>query len=77
MNERKPRGISLPALRKNPPSSFVLLSLRDCTDSELNMIDAEMEMMYEGIEMESQGGGKKKKENDPAELRIIAIIQDI
>jgi len=37
------------------------------------MIDAEMEMMYRNGEPR----GWEKKENDPAELRIIAIIQDI
>ena len=60
MNERRPRGTSPPALRKNSPGSFVFLSLRDYTDAELYMIDAEMEMMCEGIETESQGGGKKR-----------------
>jgi hypothetical protein len=72
MNERRSRRTSLPALRKNPPASFVLLSLRDCTDPELHMIDAEMEIGYKSGE--SRGG---KKDNNPAESKIIAIIQGI
>lgn len=59
MSERKRRGTSLPGIRKNPASSFVFLSLHDCTDPGLHMIDAEMEMIFEDIETESQGGEKK------------------
>ena len=37
-------GRGFPALRKNTPSSFVLLMLRDCTALEWLTIGAEMEM---------------------------------